>query len=186
MKNNPAILKYEDVEKICEQLKNNKCMICQTDTIFGVVGINMEKIYEIKKRPLTKKVGVFVSDAFLIPNISNKLVSFLNKYWPNPVSIIINDVSYRIPSYPPLLKIVNVFKKLYQSSANISGEEVVNSIEEAIDVFSSDKDVFFVEASKKNTVNSTIVDLKNKKVIRQGDFDATEMLEEFTKLNLFI
>ncbi|MDR0752659.1 MAG: Sua5/YciO/YrdC/YwlC family protein [Mycoplasmataceae bacterium] len=184
MKNNiPIVLDETQTDEIVKALKNGKAIIGQTDTIFGIMSSNLEDIYELKQRPKEKKVGCFISNTNQISGLNEKKAGILNKFWPSPISVVINQISYRIPGYKPLLDIVKKTGLIFQSSANISGKDVVKNIEEAIEVFKDNYDkVIFIKTKRKNSVNSTIVDLDNMKIIRNGEVDGNIILDEIKEI----
>lgn len=182
--NKAKIYWWWQTKKITEELQNGKCLIARTDTVLGIMSLKNETIYEIKERPLEKKVGCFIDHPQDIPNLPEELLPLLYKCWPGKISIIYHDVSYRIPRFFPLLKLLEKTNKLYQSSANISGKETASTINEAIYIFSDklDKLIFVIGNPPKNSKASTIISLDEKKIIRTGQIDGSRVLDEYIKI----
>lgn len=100
-----------------------------TDTVYGLAvnEENIKKLFDIKKRPMEKKIVRMVSSIDYFSKLDEKLKKSMEKNWPGAVTYIfeINGTfeSFRIPNEPNLLSLLNKYQKpLYVTSANISGE----------------------------------------------------------------
>lgn len=161
-----------DLDAIVFELKNQKSAIIQTDTIIGIISLDEKNIYQIKKRSKNKKIIKFIKDFSLIPYLTKTEISFLNKFWPGPVTIIKNNISYRMPNDDFLLLLLSIFESFYCSSANISGKDVIKNIDEANEVFS--KSLFYdliliYTNSNPSNKESTIINLDTWKILREGE-----------------
>lgn len=161
-----------DFEEIVFEIKNGKAAIIATDTVIGIVCLYPELIYQIKQRPLEKKLIKFVCDYNQIPYISDTDIQFLKKFWPGQVTSVIQNQAYRMPDDDWLLLLLSKTGPLYSSSANISNGNVIDRISDADFTFNEkffynlilildDKEPGIIEPS-------TIVDLESWKILRKG------------------
>ncbi|MEG0123973.1 MAG: Sua5/YciO/YrdC/YwlC family protein, partial [Malacoplasma sp.] len=65
-----VIYNENELDSIAFELKNFKSAIFLTDTIFGILSINKNKIYKIKKRPFYKKIILFIPNTKYIKKFS--------------------------------------------------------------------------------------------------------------------
>ena len=144
-------------------LKKGGAVICPTDTVYGFLADAgnkkaTAKIYQIKKRPRSKPLPVFVRDIKIakeIAEINNGQEKILRKYWPGKYTFILNKkkniedgplsdfcggskktIGLRIPDHKflnSLLRKIN--RPLAQTSVNISSQKPLNSIERIIATF---------------------------------------------------
>lgn len=167
---------YSDIEHIAFELLNGKAVIIPTDTIIGIMCKNVNLIYEIKDRARTKQVIIFLPDHSFITNLDLIQKKFINKFWPGPITIIKDGISYRIPNDKYILYLLNKVGPLYCSSANKSGSLPIKQTYEANSIFDVKKffyQLVIVEGSQKSNVPSTIVDIDKWTIIREG-----EMIEQ--------
>ncbi|VEU76031.1 L-threonylcarbamoyladenylate synthase [Mycoplasmopsis columboralis] len=144
--------------------------IFTTDTVTGVGGpVNEETLkvlYELKQRPLNKKIMILVASleqAQKFPQWTEKATKTAQQYWPGAYSIIVNDQGFRMPKNEQLLQFLEQYGPMYVTSANISGNKPIQ-ISQANDIFPQIKNVHdFGEGSNKA---STIINLdKNGEII---------------------
>jgi len=172
-----VIYTWKDISQISKLIKQGKCCICETDTVMGIISLKEEDIYKYKQRDLSKKVSVFISKIKQIPNFPSKYQKIIKKYWPGALSIIFNDINYRIPNHKNLLKLIKKVGVVYQSSANISGKPPVKSSIEAKEVFKDYlNDIVIIEGQELGGQPSTIISLDDFKVVRNGPIDGNEVL----------
>ncbi|MCR8613039.1 MAG: Sua5/YciO/YrdC/YwlC family protein [Mycoplasma sp.] len=153
-------------------MKSN-LFISPTDTVIGIGGPVSEEtkdqIYKIKKRPKNKKLVIMVSsleEAKKYEGWNSTATKLANEFWPGALTIALTDeLSLRMPDHEELLELIKKIGPIYMTSANISGQNVVSSLEEAKTVFPNIKIYEF--KIKKESLPSTIVDTKLN-IIRQG------------------
>ncbi|WP_036452255.1 L-threonylcarbamoyladenylate synthase [Mycoplasma buteonis] len=116
-------------------------IICTTDTVTGIGGKISPKvlsqIYELKKRPIDKKIMILVGSIEQAQKFSqwNDLATQKAKIlWPGANSIIINNQGFRMPNSPQLLAYLLENGPIYMTSCNLSGEKPL-SLQEAKKVF---------------------------------------------------
>ena len=170
---------------VVSELKNNKALIIPTDTIWGLIALDEQIIYKIKKRPLTKKIVKFISCISQIPCFPIHMQQVIKKYWPGPLTIIFQGISYRIPNNLFILDLLKILPMVYCSSANISNQQPITSTSEIAQVFSTNlDDIIAIEPLttwKSSTTASTIINLDNMLVIRQGEIDGQKIIDEINQ-----
>ena len=174
------------LERAVEVLKEGGTIIYPTDTVYGLgcIATNksaVEKVYSIKKRDRTKPVSVLVGNL-------NQLIQFFEvdehmpyiyRYMPGPYTFIVEAkpplsdvlgkrIGLRVPDHFFCRKLaVEVQAPIVTTSANISGEKPASSFDE-IDEVLDKVDLAIDGGSLKYAQPSTVVDLIEKKIIRQG------------------
>lgn len=171
------------IDEIAFELKNNKCIVLPTDTVWGVVSLDDSLIYKIKKRKKSKKLVKFVNNLFQINNLDKNYIKILDKYLPGALTFVFKKQAYRIPNNDLILDLINQVGPLFSSSANISGKTPINNLQEAIDVFGKYSNVVcFVDDNEQqagfSALPSTIVDLDRMIILRQGVIDGNKILQE--------
>lgn|SRR3989344_3337973 len=159
------------------------------------------RIFEIKQRPKEKTLPIFVSDiemAKKYAEIFSEQERFLERVWPGAVSVVLRatarthaeigadsrgEVSYfvvqhgtiamRIPKNEFLLNVLKIFGgPLAQTSANISGESAVGSLDEAVQCFAGrdERPDFAFNGGKIEGFSSSVIDLSDDqpKLLREG------------------
>lgn len=164
------IYNEKQIELIINSLNSGMCGFVSTDTINGLICKSKELIYKIKQRDFNKEIILFISKIEIINNLDKKQIMFLKEFWPGPITIIKDSISYRMPNVPLLLEILNKMEYLYCSSANISGKEVIKEYKDAIEIFNKYKKDIFIISNKCETINipSTIINIDSWKIIREG------------------
>lgn len=135
----------EELKKHAKLLKEGKTVIFPTETVYGL-GANaldedaVKKIYEAKGRPSDNPLIVHIYEKKevydLAKSISEKSEIVMDKFWPGPITIILNKkeiipyrtsggletVAIRMPSHPIARKIIKYAGiPIAAPSANISG-----------------------------------------------------------------
>ncbi|MBU4691205.1 Sua5/YciO/YrdC/YwlC family protein [Mycoplasma zalophi] len=153
---------------------NNKfkdVFICTTDTVMGI-GVKMKDnninlLYELKQRNLDKKIIILVSSIKQVEQITNlnqNALDYIQKYWPGAVTLIINDIGFRMPNQDKLLGFLEQNGPCYVTSCNKSGFPVAKNIEEAKILFPEVTNFYkFGEMSQKP---SLIIDVDTQKILR--------------------
>jgi len=185
-------------EKIANILIKGGVGVLPTDTIYGLVASALnkqavEKVYLLKKRTPNKPFIILISNLddlkhFKI-HLDEKVQQFLQKIWPNPVSVIlscpqpqlkylhrnINTLAFRTPNKPTLLKLLKKTGPLIAPSANEEGKPPSETIEEAKKYFGKRVD-FYVNEGKLTSEPSTLISIDRDKIkiLREGAFRISE------------
>lgn len=180
----------KEIEKVKHDLLSSKIVALPTDTVFGLACIKNdkkaeEKIYEAKKRSISKKLPMMVSNYKMLKKyceVNNEVEKLIKTFTPGPITLILkyidseDTVAVRIPNDDWIIKLIDELNKpLSVTSANISNtnslikyEDVVNQIGNKIDAI--------IEGDAKGEKSSTIVDCVNDyKIIRDGPISEGEI-----------
>jgi len=172
-----AILK-DSWQKTALLLKQEAIGVIPTDTIYGIVGLALnkdivEKIYKLKKRSFKKPMVILISSQDELKmfgvKIGFKQKKFLNKFWPGKISVILdcpfknfsylhrntNTLAFRIPAKKEILKILLITGPLIATSANLEGYPPATTITQAKKYFGNK--VFYFNKGKINSKPSTLV-----------------------------
>jgi L-threonylcarbamoyladenylate synthase len=192
--------------KAAQIIKKGGSVICPTDTVYGLVADAknqkaLRRLFKIKKRNSQKPVPVFVKNikmAKKLAKITKKQEEFLKRVWPGKVTTVLpvrsTQVSYGILSKDkkiglriPKSKLLNdlleeLNRPLVATSANISGKPASGKIKNVIAQFEKQTirpDLILDAGNLKPSLPSTVIDLTNYKIIRQGEVKRKEILELF-------
>jgi len=186
----------EEVAKITGNfLKEGKVIVCPTDTVYGLVcdATNekaVKKVFKIKNRLKEKPLPIFAKDIEMakeLAEIDNEQEDFLKKYWPGNVTAILirptvgpelfgvnkKTIGLRVPNYELIINIIKQLSRpLAETSANISGEPLMNNIKKIIETFSQKEarpDLVIDAGDLGEAKSSCVVDLTQKKpkIIRE-------------------
>ncbi|MBU0586660.1 threonylcarbamoyl-AMP synthase [Candidatus Micrarchaeota archaeon] len=168
-------------------LKKAGTVIIPTDTVYGLCcdassKDAIEKVYEIKKRDGKKPLAVLMNSLFMIKEwceVPDE--ELLIEHLPGPFTFILKlkngkelaglkeKVGIRVPNYIFARKLVEGFgKPLALTSANLSGEKDVWSINDLDRKIANSTDLIVDGGETQFKGASTVVDLVEKKILRQG------------------
>ena len=181
-----AIIDFDNKEEVVMRLKRGEVGIIPSDTIYGISSLvddeAMERIYEIKERPQSKKL-IVLSDKASLESLGLIVPDSIMALWPSPLTVILptkegETLAVRVPDDKYLLTLLSETGPLFSTSVNISGKPSLETFEEIYPVF-SDRVDFIVR--KENIVkgeSSTLLDATKKpcRVIRQGAYKVPESL----------
>lgn len=186
-------------DNIVDILKKGGVGVLPTDTLYGLVGLALnkkavERIYEIKKRGEAKPFIILISkikDLKLFGvEVRKKEKAILKRYWPGPVSIILdcpslpkemsylqplnNTLAFRCPNEKWLYNVLKKAGPLVAPSANPEGLPPAENIEQARTYFNNSVD-FYVDAGELKGQSSTIIKLDENglEIRRQGGTQIT-------------
>ena len=181
--------------EIIRVIKLGGIVVMSTDTIYGITcsAINpktVEKIYKLRKRSANKPFIILIASlhdlSFFNINLSGSQKKFLEKNWPNPLSVILpiksdefqylhkgeNSLAFRMPKDEKLQELLNRTGSLVAPSANLQGEKPAQTIEEAKAYFGN-KVSYYEDGGYIKSEASTLIKLNGDGsfiVLRQGSF----------------
>lgn len=196
--------KQSETDELADILKHDGVISVPTDTVYGVcVQINskdaFDKLVRIKKRPDTKSFPVMCADVEQIKSIAvvdEKVEKLINAFMPGPITLVLNkkpeafsyinnaglretdELAVRMAPTKILKELISkVERPIFMTSANHSGNEVCNSLEEIEKEFPDldgilEGDVSFGEAS--TIVDCTRDDIR---IQRQGPISEEQIME---------
>lgn len=166
-----------DLKKIAlEKLNSAEVIFLPTDTVFGIISTDPEKICWIKNKPPKTPLQVLSSfevlDRLVSDNVLNNKIFqvFRKSFWPGGLSCIVETKQLgrqciRIPKHPFLSSVLQEFDKpVFASSLNLHGEKELSDSNEIKAIAQPlELDILILyEKPTENTpmVSSTIIDLK--------------------------
>lgn len=182
-----------NISKICEVLENGGLVVTPTDTVYGIMGdaLNLEavkKVYEAKHRAYNKPLILLMDSYEMIKeytlDISEEEDRIMREFFPGLLTIVLkknnkiddlisggmDTVGIRIPGNEDLIRIIKKLgRPIFSTSANISDEEVITSIDKLDRRLL--KYIDYVEdGGEIVAASSTIVKVDNKemKILRSG------------------
>jgi len=203
IKIDPLNPNMELIVKSAEIVKSGGIVIFPTETLYGLGGLAssekvLQKIYDIKKRSLNKPLPVMVPHIScvspLVEEFPERAKKLAKNYWPGPLTLVMKSaeslsnlitmgkgkVGIRIPDHNIALELLKCTgEPLAVTSANISGEDNLLSIEEIITVFEDMADIIIDAGPLKYGSPSTVVDMSENPpvILRHGKISTEEILE---------
>jgi L-threonylcarbamoyladenylate synthase len=160
----------------------------------------VQKIFDIKKRPLDKPILVLVKDKNAINNIAKRIppsaFRIMEAFWPGNVTIVLEAnpvlpealtagtgrIGVRIPQHPVAFGLVKTFgKPLTGTSANISGEQGCSKVLDLDLRLKTKLDLILDAGALKKGKGSTLVDvtIHPPNVLREGEIPAKDIDDLF-------
>ncbi len=164
---------------VVQLLKAGKVGVIPTDTIYGIVGSalnpkTVERIYKLRKRSIDKPFIILISQLSDLKKfeiqITEKQREFLENHWPNPISVVVSGMAFRIPKDLWLRRLLDQIGPLVAPSANFEGEKPAETISEAKKYFGDNVD-FYVDGGVIKSQPSTLIRLNEDgtyTILREG------------------
>ena len=181
-----VIVDVENIEETVKRLKAGEVGIIPSDTIYGISSLvddeAMERIYEIKERPQSKKL-IVLSDKASLESLGLIVPDSIMALWPSPLTVILptkegETLAVRVPDDKYLLTLLSETGPLFSTSVNISGKPSLETFEDIYPVFSEKVDFIVRKENIVKGESSTLLDATKKtcRVIRQGAYKVPESL----------
>ena len=199
-----------EIKKQAEILKKGDTVIFPTETVYGL-GANaldekaVSKIYEAKGRPSDNPLIVHIYDKHqveeLAKDISPKAHVVMDRFWPGPITIILNKkdivpsrtsggldtVAIRMPSNPiakELLKETNL--PIAAPSANISGRPSPTKANHVYEEMNNRVDGIILGGDCTFGLESTVLDLTNDipTILRPGSVTKEDLESVIGQVNI--
>lgn len=162
---------------VISALKDGQLIIAKTDTIYGILAAAnsekaVERLYEVKRRPLDKPVIILVADIDDIPDLTpsikckyqeiseNKPTTIITKVSPNFLPHLPRNsgtLAFRVVPESPLAELIRTVGLLVAPSANPSREEPAKNVIEAINYFHELVPIYVDSGKVVNTQPSQII-----------------------------
>lgn len=185
-------------EMVISILLNSGIGLIPTDTVYGLSGraldsLALEKLHKLKDRGNQKPFIILISDFKMLDSLSvnKEEVRFAEKYWPGPLTIVcdapnspiwlnlgLNTLAVRMPKNDNLRDLIDQIGPVISTSANLPGQRVVKTAQEAQNIFGERLDFYIDTGEINNTFPSTIVKSSKSglQILRQGAFKIKEEL----------
>jgi L-threonylcarbamoyladenylate synthase len=174
------------IDKAVSVLRHDGTIVYPTETIYGLGADAFSdeailKVYEAKERPLSMQISIAVSDFDMLATVAHvepHMYSFIETFLPGPVTIILTSrklvpdvltggtgmIGIRMPAHNIALQIVERFDApITATSANLHGSKDPRTPEEC-----TVPREFLIDGGRLSGIPSTVVDLKNNKILRMG------------------
>ena len=174
------------MKKIIDVFNKEGIAILPSDTVYGIFAdaTSLKAIKKVDEAKRSNKPHLMVVSSIemlkeYVSEIDELQEKLINKYWPNTLTILFkkNDkisdeltkgspyVGVRMPNNDFLIKLLNEYgKPLLSSSANITDESVITSID-MLDDRLRDKVDYVYDAGKLSDIASTLIKVENNKII---------------------
>lgn len=176
-------IEKEEIKDAAKQILDGKLVVFPTETVYGV-GANaldpvaVKAIFKAKGRPSDNPIIVHIWQKKdlkpLVEKIPPKAQKIIDKFWPGPITIVLNKseiipfettgeletVAIRMPDHPvaiELIKEANV--PIAAPSANISGKPSTTNAEHAFGDLNGKVDTIIKCGESDIGVESTVIDL---------------------------
>ncbi len=176
------------INKCITQLnEEGSVLLLPTETVYGLMclwsdDIARNKIYKIKQRDTKKPFQMLISNIEMLKSynviLCDKAKQIIEEFCPGPITIILSTtggdtIGFRMPQHKFMLNLIQKLNKpLAATSANISGEQPILTVNEATASFAENQpDLIIDDGPIKNTAKaSTVIQIINNeiKVLREG------------------
>ena len=168
-------------------LMQEKVGAIHCDTVYGLCAransTNAEKIYKIKNRPENKSF-ITLTNFNCLKESSLIIPDVLYDHWPCSLTAILSDKegvthAVRVPNDDFVISLIDKVGPIFSTSANLSGEPILNTVEDIYNVFNNKID-FIIDKKITNAdfIPSTLVDFTSKpyRVLRPGSYDVSSII----------
>lgn len=195
--------KTDELEELGRILRDGGLVAFPTETVYGLGGNALDataasRIYEAKGRPSDNPLIAHIADMdeleALVENVPDAALKLADKFWPGPLTMIMNKsdavphettggldtVAVRMPVHPvarALIRAAGV--PVAAPSANVSGRPSPTLAEHVIEDLNGRIDAIIDGGKVDIGIESTIVDLTDRiPVILRPGYISKDMLEE--------
>ena len=191
-----------NIDKIVEIINSSGLVISPTDTVYGIMGdaLNKESIknvYDVKRRDYKKPLILLMSSIDMIKeytlDISEDEMNLMKKFYPGCMTLLLKRnskvdgmicnngeyVGVRIPDNKDLLSIIEKLgRPVFSTSCNISGNDVVRSVDEIDEEIISKVDYIY-DGGYIDSVSSTVVRIDNGEVVILREGNLSEEIKNY-------
>ena len=191
-----------NIDKIVEIINSSGLVISPTDTVYGIMGdaLNKESIknvYDVKRRDYKKPLILLMSSIDMIKeytlDISEDEMNLMKEFFPGCMTLLLRRnskvdgmicnngeyVGVRIPDNKDLLSIIEKLgRPVFSTSCNISGNDVVRSVDEIDEEIVSKVDYIY-DGGYIDSVSSTVVRIDNGEVVILREGNLSEEIKNY-------
>ncbi len=175
-------IKYEEIEEAASAIREGKLVVFPTETVYGI-GANaldkqaIKKIYEAKGRPSDNPLIIHIKNIddakYLAEEIPKKAKKLMEKFWPGPLTLILNKsslvpyettgnletVAIRFPSNKIACALIEkAGVPIAAPSANSSGKISGTTLDMCVKDFNGKVDYIIGKEDSKAGLESTVLD----------------------------
>ena len=181
------------IAEAAKGLRSGALVAFPTETVYGL-GANLldkkaiARLYKVKERPRDKPFTVHIDNASCIKNlgceITREAKDLMDKYWPGPLTIILNckngqKIGFRMPDNKVALSLIKASGvPVVAPSANISGKVPPTSAADVLRQLDGEIDILLDAGPTDVGVESTVIDMAvmPPKILREGAIKKEELL----------
>lgn len=183
------------LEKAAGILANGGLVVYPTETSYGIGAdaLNSEavaRVHEAKGQDKSKPISVIVGNAEQaeeVAEINDKALKLIHKFMPGPLTLVCrkkenvpeilskDTVALRISANDFARALAEKFGAITATSANLHGEEAIYSGKKTVEVFGEKVDLIVDAGELPKNKASTIYDVLNGKVLREGPVSGGEI-----------
>lgn len=175
------------LEIAVSELEKGSVIVLPCDTVYGFSSLYIvgeQQLKDLKGRDGNKPFLVLATKD-QVNSICQDIPDKLLKIWPAPLTAILNKkdggtLAVRVPNDEFLLKLLEITgKPIYSTSVNMSGEPLIEKFEEIVEKFGQKVPLIIKDKEVTQSLPSTLVNftVKPYQVLRQGSFDASELIK---------
>jgi len=186
------------IDDLVKLFNDGNIAILPSDTVYGIFGdaTNEEVINKIDEAKHSNKPHLIVVSSIdmlrkYVLEINDLQEKIINKYWPNTLTILfkknelISDeltkgseyIGVRMPNNKFLLELIEKFgKPLISTSANITSNEVIISVDKLEDELKNKMSYIYDYGVLKNKA-STLIKAENNKIVFLRDGDLSSIIK---------
>ena len=180
----------KDILKASKYIKEGQVVVFPTETVYGI-GANaldkeaVSKIFKAKNRPMDNPLIVHISDYNMLDSITSNITELerkiMLKFWPGPLSIILNKkeevlpdnvtamlstVAVRMPSNKIALELIQKAKvPIAAPSANVSSRPSGTNINDIYEELNLNVSYFLDDKESEIGLESTVVRVINNEIV---------------------
>lgn len=177
--------------QVTATLQRGGVCVIPTDTVYGIVCVAaseqaVARLYKLKRRE--SKPGTVIAasiDQLVALGIPRRALSAVEHFWPNPLSVVVPDspnlryidrgmgsLAVRIPKNAELRELLMKTGPLLTSSANLTGKQTAETIEEAIAYFGEGVGLYVDGGVIAGIIPSTLIRVLDDtiEIIRKGAY----------------
>lgn len=200
----PSVLTFDDStveESATRVLGRGQCLVIPTDTVYGIAARGddfrgIARLQQLKGRSDGFPPPILVAhpqDVWgLVAPVSDAVHRIAQAYWPGPLTLILpthrHDLSLsshlgtlglRVPDHPQLQKLLSVTGPLAVSSANRHQLPPSTTVQEAMEQFGTDVELYVDGGPTQGLTPSTVVDCTGEiTVLRVGLISREDILAQ--------
>jgi L-threonylcarbamoyladenylate synthase len=202
----PCEVEAQKIQVIADALSRGGVIAYPTDTYYGLgAGCFLRKpirrIYRIKQRQMSQALPVLIADTQTVRGIAAEIPplfrSLTAEFWPGPLTLVLKaaallpselvgpeqTIGVRLPAVAWLRELVRrTGFPVIATSANISGEGEISSVEKVVEVFEHKVDLIVDGGQTPGTLPSTVIDLTSgaPSLVRKGAIPKSRLKKYFT------
>ncbi|MBI2534448.1 MAG: threonylcarbamoyl-AMP synthase [Deltaproteobacteria bacterium] len=193
--------KADDLSHAVAALKRGEVIVYPTETLYGLGAdaLNLdavERVFQLKGRDPNNPVPALVENEemlrALVSEIPPPARALMERFWPGPLTIILparrdipkplvnstGGIGVRISCQPIATELVRALgRPLTATSANPSGLAPARTVQQAINYFAGEIEIFIDAGELTSKTGSTVVEISANgvRIIREGEIGKSEL-----------